>query len=161
MARDEHDREDLMREASGLNPRAEIHSPRLAQNLVFGFKPQGGLSLFFGVQPVYQFNSAGEFRRGFIDGRLFKAVNGSLVSLERERTAQEVTLWTKQLPDADAKEILRELTQYLERTKAILVERDFQLVAEYPDQSRSIELLRQFLELLRPVPVIATRANST
>lgn len=41
MARQEQDREDLMREATGLSPRAEIRSPHLDENLIFGFRRQG------------------------------------------------------------------------------------------------------------------------
>lgn len=161
MARHEQDREDLMREATGLTPRAEIASPHLPENLIFGFRREGGLSLFFGADPVYQFNSAGELRRGYVGGNLLKAENGRLAALTRDRQADRLTLWRKEWSDAQVAAFLNELMTRCQAVRDLLESGAFQLVAEVPRDSNAIERLRQFLVNLKQAPRIAQRAHST
>jgi hypothetical protein len=94
MAREESDREDLLREATALVERIELKPLDLlvSENVVVGFRRDGAMSVFFGADPVYQFNAAGELRRAFCAGRLLKAVHGSLVSLRRVRGQNAVEL---------------------------------------------------------------------
>src|SRR3954453_924358 len=92
MARTESDREDLLREATALVERVELQVDGLEQPIVVGFRRDGSASFFFGAEAVYQFNSAGEFRRGYIDGLLYKAERGSVIALERERSETAVNL---------------------------------------------------------------------
>src|SRR5262245_41173967 len=102
MARDESEREDLLAEATALVERVEIVPRRtLAReygavletgSIVAGFRANGAMSLFLGEDPVYQFNAAGQLRRAFVNGRLYKAVGGRLVQLERIRQPQLVEL---------------------------------------------------------------------
>src|SRR5687767_14012240 len=116
MAREESNREDLFREATALVERIEL-VPKLAKStastitagdepIVAGFRTDGALSSFFCADPVYQFNAAGELRRAYCDGLLFKAVNGRLVSLRRERNEQEVQLARHELSDIEQEEFV-------------------------------------------------------
>lgn len=101
MAREESSREDLLREATALVERIEL-APRDSEShsagtggdkhIVVGFRRDGALSIFFGDDPVYQFNAAGEIRRAYLDGKLLKAAGGQLVSLDRLRTEHETQL---------------------------------------------------------------------
>jgi hypothetical protein len=93
----ESDREDLLREATALVERAELKIVGHAEPIVIGFRKDGSASFFFGADPVYQFNSAGELRRAYIGGLLYKAERGHLVALRRERTATEVSLVRSEL----------------------------------------------------------------
>ena len=70
MARDESDREDLLREATALVERIELAPADAAddEHIVAGFRRDGALSIYFGADPVYHFNSAGELRRAYCDG---------------------------------------------------------------------------------------------
>ena len=95
MARDESSREDLLREATALVERIELRitAPISAahdrdDHVVVGFRANGAASFFFGDDPVYQFNSAGQLRRAYCGGLLFKATHGRLVSLQRVRQAE-------------------------------------------------------------------------
>lgn len=92
MARHEAEREDLLAEARALVDRAEYQVPDEEHPVVAGFRVNGALSLFFGEDPVLHWNSQGELRRAYVDGLLYKAENGQLVSLQRERTDQETAL---------------------------------------------------------------------
>ena len=88
MPRLEQDREDLLAEATALVERVELQlpgsdEPVTATMVVVGFRTSGAASLFFGGDPVYQFNSAGELRRVFANGKSYKADRGRLVAIER------------------------------------------------------------------------------
>ena len=103
MARQESDREDLLREAIALVERIELALPDVseAEHIVIGFRRDGSPSVYFGADPAYHLNSAGELRRAFIDDLLYKADGGALISLDRVRTADEVQLISR-TPDATA-----------------------------------------------------------
>ena len=90
MARDQSSREDLLREATALVERIELRiaGPMSVKHdrddhVVVGFRANGSASFFFGEDPVYQFNSAGQLRRAYCGGLLIKAAHGRLVSLQR------------------------------------------------------------------------------
>ncbi|HEX3599001.1 MAG TPA: hypothetical protein VHU84_02590, partial [Lacipirellulaceae bacterium] len=77
MSREESQREDLIREATALVERIEIsfdasvsNDPDSPQQVIIGFRANGALSIFFGEDPVYQFNSAGDLRRAYWNGQL-------------------------------------------------------------------------------------------
>ncbi len=92
MARDEEDREDLLREATALVERVELQIYGLLESVVAGFRRDSAASFFFGQDVVYQFNTACELRRGFFEGKLLKAERGRLIQLTRQRTAESVNL---------------------------------------------------------------------
>ena len=106
MARPESDREDILREATALLERAELLIPGESEPVVIGFRLGGAASVFFGGDPVYQFNSQGELRRAYVAGLLYKAEQGRLVELRRERTGSETALLRRELSDAETNELL-------------------------------------------------------
>ena len=106
MARNETDREDLLREATALVERAELVLPEEPRPVVSGFRRDGSLSIYFGDDPVYQFNSALELRRAYVGGLLYKAEQGRLIELRRERTADEVRLLRRELAAGEERSLL-------------------------------------------------------
>ena len=92
MARKEQDREDLLSEATPLVERIELDVEGFPETIVVGFRRTGEGSVYFGPDPVYQFNGAGELRRGYRAGRLIKAEQGRLVFLDRLRGPTDVLL---------------------------------------------------------------------
>jgi len=92
MSREEHDREDLLREAKALVARVELQLPGNAGTWVVGFRRDGAASLFVDFDPVFQFNAAHELRRAYVGGKLVKAEQGRLVGLVRVRTEHEIQL---------------------------------------------------------------------
>jgi hypothetical protein len=115
MARDEQDKEDLLREATALIERVELttttHDGPASQrevrhSVVVGYRRDGSPSYFFGTDPVYQFNAAGELRRGFHGGKLLKAEQGRLVELTRKRTESATTLLSRDLSEIETGEVL-------------------------------------------------------
>lgn len=132
MAREEQDREDLMREATALVRRVELRVPHEAETIVAGFRRDGACSLFFGVDPVYQFNAAGEFRRGYVDGKLLKADRGRLAELTRVRTVDETQLVRVDLDDQSTATLLTAMTARLARLRDAFEKQHVTVVAEVP-----------------------------
>ncbi len=114
MARQESDREDLLREATALVERIEL-APAAGdgKDVVIGFRRDGAASIYFGTDPAYHFNSSGELRRAYCDGLMYKAEHGQLVSLERIRRENEMQLVRRTLTDAKEAEFLATLLRRL------------------------------------------------
>ena len=110
MARQESDREDLMREATALEQRAEFEIPGATDTVIVGCRADGALSFFFGPDPCYHFDRHGRLRRAFAEGRLYRSEGDGLSRLTRVRTNEHVELQRRDL-DGD------ELTQFLDATR--------------------------------------------
>ena len=90
MAREESDREDMLREAVALTRRAEVQFRENEEPVFLGFKRDGGLSIYLTVDRVYQFNASGELRRAYRDGFLYRTQGDTLAELQRDRCVQQV-----------------------------------------------------------------------
>jgi len=115
MARQESDREDLLREATALRERIEWRVPDEPEPVVVGLKSQGGLVLYFGADPVYQFDSQGRLRRACVDGFLFRTQGTTLARLHRERTGGQTVLIRHDLNDAELQLLLDRMLARLRR----------------------------------------------
>jgi hypothetical protein len=146
--RRESDREDLLREATALVERAEFLVQGEGEPVVAGFRRDGSLSIFFGPDPVHQFNSAGELRRAYVGGLLYKAEGDSLVELRRERSEAEVALVRREL---DAEETAAWLTTARSRLAQLgqaLSRGEFQLVGQVPANADVAGRVRDWLSAL-------------
>ena len=169
MAREESEREDLLREATALveriellprTPAADVSERLLPDAPIFaGFRADGAFSVFFEQDPVYQFNDAGELRRAYVGGMLFKASKGRLASLERVRTASEVQLVRRELPDADQASFLQELSMRLESLASLLESGDFDVAGQVPPEIDVLGRVRAWLAANRE-PTVASRPNA-
>ena len=101
MARHESDREDLMQEATGLARRVEWQVPFVSDPVVAGFKKNGACSVYFGAEPVLQFDPAGCLRRAFFEGFLFRTQGNTLARLQRSRASVETQLVRHDLDDSE------------------------------------------------------------
>src|SRR5262249_46184738 len=99
MAREEQDREDLLREAKTLHQRVSLKWAEHEEPSGIGFRRDGGASFYLTPQRVYQFTSDGRLRRAFVEDLLFKAERGRLVSLRRQREPDRVVLLRHELDD--------------------------------------------------------------
>jgi len=146
MAREESDREDLLREATALVERVELRTADEPDSITAGFRRDGSLSLFFGVDPVYQFNAAGELRRGYRGGKLLKAEQGRLVELARVRTAAETQLWRTEIDGAATAEWLATMRNRIAGLAATLAGGRFEIVGQVPTEADVVGRLRGELE---------------
>jgi hypothetical protein len=149
VARQEQDREDLLAEATALIERVEIAVPTAAEHVVIGFRRDGAASIYFGQDPAYHFNTRGELRRAYIDGRLLKADGGRLISLTRQRTDSEVQLQSHELTADEAAQVLDRLTCQLVELSQHLDEGRFRIVGQVPADVDVLSRGRSLLAELR------------
>src|SRR5687767_9752074 len=145
MARQESDREDIMREATALVQRAEFRLTGESEPVVFGLRREGAASFFFGQDPVFHFNSRYELRRAYVGGELIKAEQGKAVRLRRVRTDSEVQLQRCQLLPVECEALLDSLQTRLAQLRPRLEANELQVVAVHPPDADMIARLRIWL----------------
>ncbi len=133
MAREEDDREDLMREAMGLPQRAEFRCACHSDLITIGFRTSGAMSIFFGQDPVYQFDPEGRLRRAFVGGLLYRSQTVTLARLRRERTEQQTILWRDDLGPEELHQFHQTMTDLLEQLSAAVQNSGIELLRSIPD----------------------------
>jgi hypothetical protein len=154
MAREESNREDLLREATALVERIELvpnFDPPIAtsalggEHIVAGFRRHGALSIFFGEDPVYQFNAAGELRRAYCDGKLLKATRGRLAAMQRVRTQHEIQLVRHDLSREDEAAFLTQMEDRLRHFSRSIDANIFDVVGHVPPDVDVLSRLKKWL----------------
>ncbi len=85
-------RENLMRDATAYARRLMLQKPQSGEAIFIGVRPQGGWSVYFGEDPVYQFNAQCELRRVHFDDQNYAANDGKLYLLHRARSGGHVEI---------------------------------------------------------------------
>lgn len=145
MTRQEQDREDLLAEAVALVERVSLRIAGRDEELVVGFRRDGGASIYWGGQRVYHFNSQGQLRRAFVDPLLFKAEHGRLVSLRRQRSERVVELARRELTDSEQTACVAELRSHLDVLSDALANRRFTVVGQMPEGADVVGRVRSWL----------------
>jgi hypothetical protein len=148
MSRRESEREDLLREATALVERAELSIPGYEEPIVAGFRRDGSASFYFGADSVYQFNTAGQLRRAYIGGLLYKAERGRLIALRRERSDTEVAFVRTEVADDESTALLAILRGHLARLHDALTGGLFTLLRQVPAGADSVLRIRSWLAAL-------------
>jgi hypothetical protein len=155
MAREESDREDLLREAVGLVRRVELRIAGEPEPVTAGYRRNGALSLYFGADPVWQFNTAGELRRGYTAGKLLKAEAGRLVVITRERTADVTQLLSRELTEEEARAVLLAVAQRIDHLRSALEVGRYDIVGQVPAGLDIVRELLSTIQMLPATPMIA------
>ena len=146
MARHETDRENLLEDATALVERIELAASAFDENVFIGFRKDGCGSIYFGQEPVYQFNSNGQLRRAFCDGLMLKAQRGRLVSLDRLRRSGEVQLVRRDLSNEEAQVRLDEMHELMGRLRKALADRAYNVVGQIPADTDLVGRVGRWLE---------------
>jgi hypothetical protein len=118
MARHESDREDLMAEATAYTRRVEFTVVGLKATIVAGLRNDDTLAIYFNQDPMYQFSSNGQLRRGLVDETLFRAGSNTLSKLKRRRTEQETVLESSDLSLGELTCFLQEMDRRIQIVQA-------------------------------------------
>lgn len=145
MAREEHDREDLLRDATALVERASLEVVGTSEPLFVGFRRDGGPSFYFGPDRVYQFTHDGQLRRAFVDNRMLKAEAGRLVALDRRRTSTAVELVRHTLSPAEQQAFLADCRRHLDALGRALAGGHFRVVGQVPEHAEVVVRIQAFL----------------
>jgi hypothetical protein len=159
MSRIESDREDLLREATVLVDRAELRVAGEPEPVTIGFRKGGSLSVYFGADPVFQFNEEGELRRAYVEGLLYKADRGRLVALRRERNEHEVVLQRIELSPAQSSDFLEAMESRLHRLHLALEEQVYELLGQVSTTADVLSRATAWLATKKRPFVVASRPN--
>lgn len=162
VARHESDREDLIREAVALRSRVEWLVPGEPEPVLTGLKRDGSLSVYFGQDPVYQFNPSGELRRAYCDGFLYRTQGTVLARLHRERTETETVLVRHDLSTSETDRLLDQMRTRLNSLRVALESgdvRELRRVTEEPAPDFIATLTLVLNNGPRLAPPMATRGS--
>ena len=138
MARNESDREDLMREAVNLPRRMEFRLNPSDEPELVGLNSPGWLFVYSGHDPMYRFDEQGRLRRAFVDGMLYRTHGSVLASLERTRSPVSdpttqvpvTTLVRRDLSPGAMTEFRRRMLEHLKNV--LLVVMDGTVTGQHP-----------------------------
>ncbi len=157
MARQESDREDLMREAVALVRRAELAYPGRSDQdpIVAGFRKDGRLAVYFGADPVFQFDDRQRLRRAYAAGFLYRTQGETLARLFRHRTPLETQLLRHDLAPAELTAFKQTAKNHLTELLQALVLNEVQVLAQIPAEADILgELQTALREILdRDIPL--------
>ena len=169
MAWEESSREDLLRQATALVERIELIPqasafseaaiPFIGEHIVAGFRRDGALSIFFGEDPVYHFNAAGELRRAYCNGKLLKSSRARLAALRRVRTQHEVQLVRHELSAKEEAGFMSQMEQHLSDLSRLINANSIEVVGQVPADHDVLSRLKQCLAT-HDKRQIATRPNA-
>jgi hypothetical protein len=149
MARQQEDREDLLREATGLVERVELeYVEEQGRSIVAGYRSNGALSVFFGAAPVYQFNTDGELRRAFRDDCPIKAQSGELIRMKRVEEPDRTVLHSHTLSVEEKSEFLARATDELQALSRNLANGTYLIIGQVPLDADNTRRLQGDLERL-------------
>jgi hypothetical protein len=146
VAREVHEREDLLRDATAFAPRLMLRVELTggAVEVFAGFRDEA-LSLYFGGDPAFHFNASGELRRAFVGDQLIKAEGGKLAALERSRSPAEISLVRHELDAAQQEQFLGEIGRRLDELRAALDAGRWTLIGQVPPDGDAVRRLRAWL----------------
>lgn len=149
-----------MREAVALVERAELRIANVSEPVVVGFRANGCASVYFGPDPAYHFNSARELRRAYVASELWKAEDGRLVVLRRERTGAQVELRSRTLSEMEQQAALQRIGAQL-RSLCVALSKDdrYTLVAGVPSE-QAVARAREWLATLPGELAVAERPHA-
>ena len=159
MARQQSDREDLLREAIALVERAVLDIVGYDKHVVIGFRRDGSGSIYLGHELVYQFNSQLHFRRGYVSGRLIKAERGRLASLDRQRREGSITLVRHDLDEPQTAACLATLKEHVRKLRAALATDHVITIGQVPPDANVLKRIAAWLARLCEAVVVAEAPN--
>lgn len=159
MSREESDREDLLREATAMPERIEVQLEDEPESWFAGFRRNGAFSLYAGPQRVFQFNTQGELRRGYRDGRLIKADGRQLIWMDRRREGERTVLVSRPFTPEETEGWLAEWKSLQRRLEAGWDNGSIRIVGAAPEADAVSERVRAWLRTTPP-PAIAERPNA-
>jgi hypothetical protein len=160
MARQEQDREDLLREATALAERIELAIGDFPEPVVVGFRRSGCASFFFGGDPVFQFNSQGALRRGFLAGRLLKAERRQLEWVDRQRDGAGLSLHAAPLSVEEQNAVIGVVERHLATLRGALRDCTARILGQVPPSGNLVPRIAQWLADHGDRIVIADRPHA-
>ena len=146
MARNEQDREDLMKEATALVRRMEFSVNQQEETIFAGYKRNGSLSIYLHPDLVYHFDDQCRLRRAFIAPYLYRTEGDSLTRLERVRTETTSQLAAVKLRPENLSLFQKEMIDHLEKLKIAFTANQVNIHQQIPEDVNLIQELTESIE---------------
>ena len=157
----EADREDLLAEAVNLRERIELWMPGAEVATTIGCNDLGHWSFYFGAEPMYRFDAAGQLRRAVREGKLYRTQGTTLAELTRVRTEQETQLQRRDLIPGEVEAFLAEIRVPLVQLHAAYASHQCEFVRAVGVQVGFIERLLAVLHRFAAEPISLAPALAT
>ncbi|MEC7501226.1 MAG: hypothetical protein VX970_05820 [Planctomycetota bacterium] len=153
--------EDLLADATALVQRAKLELPPENDPVVFGFRNNGALSLFFDPEVAYHFNEQHQLRRVFLHGERYKAEQGRLVCVTRIPGLRNVRLESTPIKPPQLKHILSVLDEQLRDLEALLKDGNYRIIGQVsPSGNNIVERLQNCIpEMMRHQIALSPHAD--
>lgn len=131
MAINPEKREDLMLDATAYTRRALYRDSQSGNTFFIGFRQNGGWSVYFDEDPVFQFDAGGKLRRVHFENQNYAAHNGKLCLLERERHGGRIEIQRIYSADAERR-VLEDCLKRLRALAELIPNNDLAEVEQFP-----------------------------
>jgi hypothetical protein len=157
VARRVESKENLLRDARALTPRVLLRIPLdgAEVEVLAGFRGDS-LSLYFGEDPVYHFNAAGELRRAYAEEQLIKAEAGRLVFMRRVARDDETVLERRATDAAAEQQFFAEMQRRVEHLRTAVAGKQYKLMGEASTSGEAVPRLGAWLLAQRGVKIAAS-----
>lgn len=136
MAKDAHDREDLLREATAYDLRLEVNLDGFADTIFVGIRNPGACSVYVGQDKVFQFNTQQQLRRAFWRELMLGAYQHQLYWLKRSESPDERVRMTRvPVNSAELNEFLLDVETTLRQLKESLLSSACEIVGQLPEET--------------------------
>jgi hypothetical protein len=139
--------------------RVEAKFDSFDEPVVIGFRENGSACIYFGEEPVFQFNSADQLRRVH-DGYLFKAEQGKLVRLERTRQDGAPVLLRHAMSPSEQTALLDKAQRMMTLLASDLGAKRYGCVRQVPHDAPILERAARWLQQLEWPVAIADVPNA-
>ena len=149
MARDESDREDLIREAVAFPRRVEWVDGERTTVVFAGIGRDGRLSVYFDADPVYHFDAEDRLRRAFVGGCLLRTTGAGLAEMTRVRDEASTTLRRREMPGDETAELLESIQSAFQTVLDAVDAGELSVNRYMPEDDESVasDLLARFASL--------------
>lgn len=152
MAKQEQDREDLLRDGRQMAIRGETTMNDTV--VTIGFRDAGQMSLYCGPDPVFQFNAGQQLRRVFFEGERYAADARHLVRLDRAARGGKVQFVAKHVSEDRYAAIIESLDRWIGDLRLVVTQghaewrvADQQEAAFHQQLSRWLDAMPQPIEI--------------
>lgn len=139
-----------MAEAVTLVPRISFLVLNSTKEIVAGRRADGRWSIFFGGDPVYQFDAQHRLRRAFVAGVLYRSQGTTLARLTRQESQHETVLLRHDLTGEELTQFFQNLRQNLQTVAEAVSQGTAQiLICIPPDAAYLAELANSIQNVLQ------------
>lgn len=116
----------------GNEPSGTAGDDQASWELFLGCRAQGGVAVHFDIDPVLQFNAAGQLRRLYWAGQRYAAENGHLLWLQRESLGGQIRFSEQPLDPAVEQQLCAACLELLTAALEMIRQRLYDSVGCFP-----------------------------